>query len=622
MLTTIVAPFLVALLLSLVLVPLCRLAAIRFGYVARPREDRWNRRPVAMFGGVGIALVVFACSALFGLVRESPVLVVTCILMFVTGLIDDVLSLKPATKLIAQIALASVLLFFGYRLNWLQSLTLDSLLTLFWIVGLTNAFNLLDNMDGLCAGVAMIVGAALLIDLLPGATGTHTFSEARYLAILLGATGGFLAYNLHPASIFMGDSGSLLLGFSVAAVTLSSGRQAPGKSDVLSIVAAPVLVLLIPIFDTTLVTLSRWFSGRRASQGGRDHSSHRLVAIGLSERRAVMLLWLLAAVGGALGIAIAQQATFNKGWSVLAALAFLAGMVWFASYLAGIRVYDDADRRVRQGTFTPIVVEFMYKRRVAEVLLDFFLIVLCYYAAYRLRFEDPESFMHNFMMFRNSLPIILAAQLVAFFAVGVYRGAWRHFGMMDTLVVAKGVFLGAITAHVAIFIVQELYGSFAYSRAVFIIYGVFLLVAVTLSRASFRLVGEFIQRQRRSGRRVVIYGAGDAAGLVIREVMGAEDGDARILGFIDDDPRKAGIRAMGYPVLGGFSALTVLIKAASVDKIVISARHMPPERLNNLEVLCADFNVSLSRLRVGLESIVEGDAEPDAGSQSRATRLR
>src|SRR4029077_13837401 len=143
-----------------------------------------------------------------------------------------------------------------------------------------------------------------MIDLLPGAGGA-TFAHARYLAILLGATGGFLFYNVHPPHIFMGDSGSLLLGYSFAAVTLSSGRATPGRSDVLSIVAAPVLVLLIPIFDTTLVTLSRWFSGRSASEGGRDHSSHRLVAIGLSERRAVALLWMLAAVGGGLGIAIA-----------------------------------------------------------------------------------------------------------------------------------------------------------------------------------------------------------------------------------------------------------------------------------------------------------------------------
>src|SRR5439155_9139510 len=121
----------------------------------------------------------------FGVVRALPVLVVTAGLMFGTGLVDDILSLKPATKLVAQIALASVLVFFGYRLNWLQSMTLDSLLTLFWIVGLTNAFNLLDNMDGLCAGIAVIVGSALLIDLLPGATGTHAYAAVGYLAILL-----------------------------------------------------------------------------------------------------------------------------------------------------------------------------------------------------------------------------------------------------------------------------------------------------------------------------------------------------------------------------------------------------------------------------------------------------
>ena len=599
MISTIGVPLAVAFALSLVAVPLCRLAALRLGFVARPREDRWHRGTVALFGGVGIAVVLFACSAIFGLVRAQPVLIATAVLMFGTGLVDDVLRIKPATKLIAQLALACALLFFDYRLNWLQSTTLDSLLTLVWIVGVTNAFNLLDNMDGLCAGIALIVGTALLIDLLPGAAGTRAFSEAQYLAILLGATGGFLVYNLHPASIFMGDSGSLLLGFSFAAVTLSTGRQVPGRSDILSIVAVPALVLLIPIFDTTLVTLSRWVSGRRASEGGRDHSSHRLVAIGLSERRAVMLLWFLAAVGGSLGVTIDY---FQQSYSAMAAaLAFLLGMILFAAYLAGIRVYDNTDSRVKQGTFTPIVVEFMYKRRVAEVFLDFCLAALCYYTAYRLRFEDPEEFMKNFSTFRVSLPVILASQMIAFFIVGVYRGVWRHFGLMDSIVIARGVLFGTVGAQLFILYV---YHYFAYSRTVFAIYGILLLMAATLSRASFRIVAEFAQRQRQSGRRVVIYGAGDAGGLVIREVVSG-DGDVRLLGFIDDDPRKAGIRVMGYPVLGGYSALGVLVKAASVDAVVVSARNMSPERLNNLEVLCSTQGVQLSRLRVGLEPIVD-----------------
>ena len=615
MLTSIGAPFVLALALSLVLVPLCRLVATRGGYVAKPREDRWHRRPVALFGGVGIALTLFICAATLGVVREQPVLVLTAAAVFIVGFVDDILSLKPSTKLIAQIGLASSLLFFGYRLNWLESTTLDLLLTLVWIVGMTNAFNLLDNMDGLCAGIAMIVGAALMIDLLPGASGAETLSQARYLAILLGATGGFLVYNVHPASIFMGDSGSLLLGFSVAAVTLTSGRPAPGRSDILSIIAAPVLVLLIPIFDTTLVTLSRWFSGRRASQGGRDHTSHRLVAIGLSERRAVALLWMLAAVGGGLGVALDR---YHTSYSTLAAaLAFVVGMVLFAAYLAGIRVYDDADLRAKQGTLTPIVVDFMYKRRVAEVLLDFCLVCLCYYAAYRLRFEDPEEFMKNFQMFTSSLPIVVTAQLGAFFVVGVYRGVWRHFGMTDTLIVARGVFVGTAAAVMTILFIPYF---LTYSRTAFAVYAILLAVAVTLSRASFRLVGEFMQRQRQSGRRVAIYGAGDASGLVLRELLAGGAENVRIVGFIDDDPRKAGNRMTGYPVLGGFSALAVLIRAASVDAVVISARSMTPERLNNLQVLCADAGVGLTRLRVDLEELVDADGVPTALPKHRGVR--
>jgi UDP-GlcNAc:undecaprenyl-phosphate/decaprenyl-phosphate GlcNAc-1-phosphate transferase len=607
MISAIVRPLLVAFALSLALVPLCRRFALRHGFIARPRLDRWHRRPVALFGGVAMAAVVFSCASGFGLVPHIPVLLATALAIFIVGVVDDVLSLKPATKLVAQLALASTMLAFGFRLNWVSSLTIDALLTLVWVVGLTNAFNLIDNMDGLCAGTALVVGAALLVDLVPGSAGTRIFYEAQYLAILVGATAGFLAYNFYPASIFMGDSGSLLLGFSVAAVTLSAGHQGPGRSDVLTIVAGPVLVLLLPIFDATFVTISRWTSGRRASQGGADHTSHRLVAIGLSERRAVTLLWLLAVVGGLLGTSLHYV---HQQWSVaVAAASFLIAMVLFAVYLAGIRVYDQNDERVRQGTLTPIVVEFMYKRRVAEVLLDFCLVTICYYVAYRMRFEDPDDFLKNFDSFLRSLPIVLAAQMIAFFAAGVYRGVWRYFGMLDTLTVAKGVFFGVASAE--IFILYA-YRFQAYSRSVFIIYGVLLLLAVTLSRASLRLVGEFIRRQRHAGQRVVIYGAGDAAGLVVRELQG-HGGEVRIAGFIDDDPRKHRIRIAGYPVLGGYSALTVLVNSASIDSVVISARHMAPERLHNLQVLCGESNVALSRLTIGLQALVE--LEPQAPAQ-------
>jgi UDP-GlcNAc:undecaprenyl-phosphate GlcNAc-1-phosphate transferase len=602
---SIAAPFAVALALSLAFVPIARAIAARRGFVAKPREDRWHKRPVAMSGGIAIALSLFVCVLIFRVGREVAVLAGTAALMFAVGLVDDLISLKPATKLIAQIALASVLLFFDFRLNWLHSVTLDTVLTLCWVVGMTNAFNLLDNMDGLCGGITVIVGASLLIGLLPGAS-AQSFAQAHYLAMLLGAVGGFLVYNVHPASIFMGDSGALLIGFSLAAVTLSPEHATAGRSDVLSIVAVPLLVMLIPIFDSTLVTLSRWFSGRRASQGGRDHTSHRLVTIGLSERRAVALLWLLAAIGGGLGVGLDY---FNQAWSAAAAVAFVLAMALFAVYLAGIRVYDEAEAGAREGAITPIVVEFMYKRRVAEVLLDCCLVAFCYYMAYRLRFETPEEFAANFDMFYRSFPIVMAAQMVAFFGVGIYRGVWRHFGLIDSLTVARGVFFGALGAQIVILYVIRYFQFFAYSRTVFAIYGVLLLIAITLSRASFRMAGEFVQRQRRSGTRVAIYGAGDGGGLVIRELLRHGSGDIRIIGFIDDDPRKAGIRVQGYPVLGGYSALNLLLNASAIDTVVISARDLPPERLHNLQTLCSDRGVGLSRLQIDLQSIVESELE-------------
>src|SRR5262249_7987934 len=160
---------------------------------------------------------------------------------------------------------------------------------------------------------------------------------------------------------------------------------------------------------------------------------------------------------------------------------------------------------------------------------------------------------------------------------------------------------------------------FACSRSVFAIYAVLLLIAVTLSRTSFRLVGEFLRRQRRAGSRVVIYGAGDGGGLVIRELL-AGDGDIRISGFIDDDPRKAGIRGMGYPGLGGYSGLSGLVHAASGDSGVISTRTLPPERLNNLEVLCGTYNVGLKRLRVGFESLVDAEPAERSGEERPAAK--
>ena len=538
---------------------------------------------------------VLAGAAVFGLIPPLLVLTGTGALAFAVGLADDLLSIKPATKFIVAIGLASILIFFGFRLQWSSSQTLDIMLTMFWIVGITNAFNLLDNMDGLCAGVALIVGSFILAQI--GSLGAPT-PEAQYLALLLGAVSGFLVYNFHPASIFMGDTGSLFIGLMLSALALRVQPEAHSQSGVLSIVLAPVLVLLIPILDTTLVTVSRLLSGRSASQGGRDHSSHRLVAIGLSERAAVAVLWVLAVLAGLTGITVQR---LSLEWSGLLAAPFVIAMVIFAVYLAHVRVYDETDPpQLRTGSITPLAVAFLYKRRVAEVLLDVCLVSFCYYSAYRLRFSD-EALAVFFPGFLESLPIVLGIQMVTLFVVGIYRGSWRLFSLMDGVVIAKAVIAGTVAIVMTILYMNRFEN---YSRGVFIIYSALLMLFMTASRASFRLMSEYARRRRKDGPRLVIYGAGERGLLAVRELLNDRVEHYRLLGFVDDDPNTHRTSLQGYAVLSGYDGLVSLIRGDAVDAIVISARLIDAARLRELERLCVEHHVRLARLDVDLTPLV------------------
>lgn len=585
--------FFIALAISLVLTPICRTVAQRHGFVAKPTRDRWHTRPTALFGGVAIAITVLVLGVWIGPDPRLWQLIGCGALIASFGFVDDLMSLKASTKLIVQITVASLLLFFGYRLQWTSSLVGDAMLTLFWIVGITNAFNLLDNMDGLCGGTTLIAGAFLLAGFVNG--GSAGQASTIYLAALLGATAGFLVYNAHPASIFLGDTGSLFLGLNFAALTLAR-PEARGKAGLMSVVAAPVLLLLIPIFDTTLVTAVRVLLGRRPSQGGRDHSSHRLVAVGLSESRAVTTLWGLAAAGGAISLELQRG---DVGMGGIAALTFLLAMMIFAVYLARIRVYDDPDAATVKGQpVTPLVANFMYKRRVAEVMLDLCLIPLAYFTAYRLRFEG-SLFATNYQFFIQSLPVIIAAQLLALFVVGGYRGTWRHFGMMDAVIFGKGVVLGTVAAQIAIL---YLYRFESYSRAVFVIDAGLLLLLLSGSRASFRLVAEFILRRSSIGQRCVIYGTGGASLGTIREAFGA-DVSLKIVGFIDDDPLHRRMRVSGYSVLGDHAQLLGMIERRDVDCVVLNTPLVSVERLQELEQWCGAHEIDLLRLHVHLKPL-------------------
>ncbi len=325
-------PAVLSLILTLILTPLVRALARRWGVIDRPKSDRWHRQPTALLGGIAFAVPIVIVRLTLGppLARDWVVWAGSTWL-FLVGLVDDLFHIRPYQKLLGQLVGAALVIGQGLSLTETGSIPLDMAITVLWVVGITNALNLLDNMDGLAAGIAAIAA---------GFFAAHfqwhgQLDAARDFAVVTAALVGFLVFNAHPASIFMGDCGALFLGFFLAAGSLYGFQEERTLSPWRSLIV-PILILAVPIFDTTLVSVLRKLSGRAISQGGRDHSSHRLVAWGLSERMAVWLLYGLAVISGGLSILVAQ---LEVKAGIIICLVDAAVLLGFGFFLARAPVY-------------------------------------------------------------------------------------------------------------------------------------------------------------------------------------------------------------------------------------------------------------------------------------------
>ncbi|MEW6664802.1 MAG: glycosyl transferase [Thermodesulfobacteriota bacterium] len=579
------------------------------GHVAVPRDTRWHKKETALLGGVAI---FFSTSLLWlvgaGLLEKSLLhwsylpMILCAAGMFGLGLADDLINMDPQHKLAAQIVIASILMIFGFRLDWTVSRTANLIISIIWIVGITNAFNLLDNMDGLSAGIAAIAGIFLFLShyLNPGpGAGPILFLSAVYLGALL----GFLVYNFNPASIFMGDAGSLFIGFVMACLTVAGGTGTTvGRTagHLLSVIAIPILIVFIPILDTGFVSIMRKLFRRPISQGGRDHSSHRMVAIGFSERKAVLVLYAFAGVSGCIALAIHH---LSIGSTLVLIVLYLLFIVFFWMYLARVKVYQEESVLSQNGlgAFTPILVQLTYRRRIFEVFLDFVLVTVSYYTAYLLRFEGPMYYLigKDFQFFMKSLPIMVACQIFCFYIVGVYRGVWESTGLSDLIDYIKGVTAATI---LAMLILLFTYRFESFSRAVFVIYWILMLVLVSLSRLSFRLVDEGIKKNRQKGKPTLVYGAGVGGQMVVKEIENNPTLELVLVGFIDDNPRKYKRRIMGYPVLGGGDDLERVIRKNAVQEIIISFRENGEQKRAELMDRCrkmgAEVDIRQMRLLI------------------------
>ena len=583
--------------LALALTPVVRVLARRWGFVAKPKIDRWHKQPTAMMGGVAIWLaVVGTYLVLVPHTKQGWVVVGAASFLFFVGLIDDWLHVKPYQKLIGQVMGAAVVVNYGLILPWTRSLPVNMLITIFWLIGITNAINLLDNMDGLATGIAAIASCFLTFNFLTG----NQMTEAVMMAVFAAALLGFLIYNSHPASIFMGDSGSMFIGFFLAGaamVNVSGGRS----RSFVPVLAVPILVLFIPIFDTTFVTILRKLSGRAASQGGRDHTSHRLVALGMSERRAVWMLYGLAGLSGFLAIMV-RQVKPDVSLAVLAG--FTLVLTLLGVYLAGVKGYDE-EADVRAARETPLfafLVDFSYKRRIFEVLLDVVLIVLAYWSAYAIKFE-PFSDSPAWKLFLRTLPVLVVVRLAAFLFFGVYRGIWRYTGMDDLMAFAKAVGAGSL---ISMLIVLFKFRFQGFSRAIFVIDALVMLLLLAGSRVAFRFFRQVLPAVNTDkGRRVLIYGAGDAGELLLRELLNNRELSYAPVGFMDDDPKKQGKVIHGFRVFGGNGMLGKIVSDHQIEQLLISTPRISEARLAEIARECEARNIELKRMSIRIESITD-----------------
>jgi UDP-GlcNAc:undecaprenyl-phosphate GlcNAc-1-phosphate transferase len=465
-------------------------------------------------------------------------------------------------------------------------------LTLFWLVSITNAINLLDNMDGLASGIAIIAAAFLAVTFV----NSGQYTEALLLLVFAAALLGFLVYNSNPASIFMGDCGSMFVGFflaSLALVNLSGGRA----RSFLPVLAVPILILFIPIFDTTLVTVMRKLSGRAASQGGRDHTSHRLVALGMSERNAVLMLYAFAALSGLLAILV-QRARLDVSLAAIAGFTIVLTLV--GVYLAGVKVYDETeqDLALKDKPLHAFLVDVSYKRRIFEVFLDVVLVILSYWASYAISFPVTNP---AWQLILRTLPVLVFVKMAVFLATGVYRGLWRYTSMSDLIVFAKAVVMSSVGSLLLMLFAFRFVG---YSRWVFVVDAVLMFLFLTGSRMAFRVFRHLLPAvNKQNGRRVLIYGAGDGGELLLRELRNNQELGMAPIGFLDDDPAKSGKVIHGLRVFGGNGDLGSVCAQHEVDEVVISSMKMTDERIREVLQCCSEKHIVVKRMRITMEDL-------------------
>ncbi|MCS3639264.1 hypothetical protein [Salinibacter ruber] len=572
----------VALLAALGLTPVVEWVARWTGQVDWPSDDRWHDRPVALMGGVAIVGAVALGMAVAGTAFPWPVWIGAGVL-FALGLADDLWGVRPDAKVLAQVLATACVLYSGYAFWRSGPVWVSMPLTFLWVIGVTNALNLIDGIDGLAASVTAVAAGALA--LLGVALGTPELTIV--MVALLGAAMGFLVYNVPPASVFMGDCGSLVLGYLLAVGALVV--QGGGGPVVGTLV--PIAVLAVPIFDTTFVTITRLLQGQPVTDGGTDHVHHRLIQIAASEEEALIILAGTSAVSGGLAVS-----TLWMGIPLVLAVSALClvTVTVVGVYLARMGGAPSAGIASNEFGMSDRVRVFMRKyaggaswKSVAGVLADMLVVGAAFVVAAYLRYGGAPPPDWSAVMLQM-LPGVIGAKLLVFYGFGLYEGIWRHAGTPEVVWLSGTSGIASVVVAGGMVMVK---GLAVLAPSIFILDWLVTTIGIGGARFAFRALRQYAAAHRDGGRRVLVYDSGTDGILLLRHLRHHPELGRTVVGLLDENSVRHGYRMQGVEVLGGPDDLPDICSDHDVEEVIVHKKAVSDEDRSRIQEQCAAADV-------------------------------
>jgi UDP-GlcNAc:undecaprenyl-phosphate/decaprenyl-phosphate GlcNAc-1-phosphate transferase len=585
-LLTLVGSPIVALVAAIALMPLARIIGAKLGITASGSASEPGNR-IVVFGGAAIVGAILLSLGLFDALPRW--LGFSIVVLWLMGAIDDALELRPYQKLAVQIVVAAGVVFALPRFHFTPWFVVDLGIEIFWLVAASNAFNLIDGIDGLAAGTGIVAALSL------AAAGVmhHNAALAFESLTVAGALAGFLIFNFPPASIFMGDSGALAVGMLLGAMALEGGALAT-NSRVTKYVF-PILVMLMPLLDTAIVSVTRMATQNPISRRGDDHSHHRLMGLGLSDRTTDALCWGVAAGGAGLAI-VAFMLPHAYLVTMLPLIAVAVAMIAVFMIDLTFETLPPAMVHSHVKGAARLILSFSYKRRVAEAVLDSTLITAAYFVAYLLR--------HNFRIedwevpgLIRSMPAVWLATYASFALTGIYRGIWRYTGLSDGIRFANGAVLAGIFL-VALSTVMPV----VLSGSILVLFVIVLFNLLVITRSSFQSIRGGLMRLA-AGERVLVIGAGQAGSAALGYLFSERPRGFRVVGFLDDEAFARNDLVQGQRVLGKLADLAEVYRSSPFNRILIASETLAPASVEAIRDFAAPLAIVVHRFTIRMDDV-------------------